>query len=614
MKFVARDEPAKKLFDALDSYLNWKKSHAGESGKNIKFITVVGTSGIGKTTFARRFIDLPYIGKYFDIVEDCKNSNRRYRLDCSDFVLSRDPETQLSLLILLEAFKYSVPVQNYDLLLSSFFDTSPNCRVSFQMTLKFITETFWFDSSNIERLVVINLDETNALLGSDEAKQYLQRLLKILYLASKSFNLISILSGTHSVALFDFIDISGCKFLDIELSLIELESSKEIILGMKNNSNESESTRGSSSTVLTTASGDLYVSPYLEYLLTLCGGIGRYLEITIIQMSIMGGAKYGFRQDCYNYFMDHMQTSQNIETLLDKVTTAVLAHYPKVFLKFTSYIELLTCYTLFQWSVRRDTLINDKPVSYLEKEGFVFLQPIPNAPDWYLCVIPFITLYWALKFSTDSIKIPLLKKLDSYSSSDESENNSLHIIMAKLSALVKKKGLTPDSSGRCTVLLSDLFPLRHRQPDIEIKFWNSFEIQNAGQQINLLNYKKFKHKSKCFAYLNAKSAPFADAVIFSDPIIGIQEKQSVVAKQQQLRGLTVPKFNDKAFQEERKKFPADGIFVLISDGKQGDIVLGDRDIFLDFANFEKLAGPLIALRKLYCINEFNPKVKRMKMD
>jgi len=41
------------------------------------------------------------------------------------------------------------------------------------------------------------------------------------------------------------------------------------------------------------------ISPYLEYVLTLCGGVGRYLEITIIQMSIIGGAEKGFKPDCY---------------------------------------------------------------------------------------------------------------------------------------------------------------------------------------------------------------------------------------------------------------------------------------------------------------------------
>jgi hypothetical protein len=107
--------------------------------------------------------------------------------------------------------------------------------------------------------------------------------------------------------------------------------------------------------------------------------------------------------------------------------------------------------------------------------------------------------------------------------------------------------------------------------------------------------------------LNAKGASFTDAVIFCEPIIGIQEKQSVVAKQRNLKGLSIPSFSNESFQEERNKFLDDGIFVLISDGKQGDIALSDKDILIDYENFTIFAGPLIALRKLFCINQLNSK-------
>jgi hypothetical protein len=170
--------------------------------------------------------------------------------------------------------------------------------------------------------------------------------------------------------------------------------------------------------------------------------------------------------------LKNLQTSQNVENLLEKVTTGVLVHYSKVFDKFESSIELLSCYTLFQWAVQRDTMINRISVGDFEKEDLVFLQPTPSETDWYLCVIPFITLVWALKHSKDSIQIPILRNVDSYFSPDESENNSLRIIMAKLSDLMKKNDLIPDISGHCTVMLSDLFPFREEQPDMDIKFHN----------------------------------------------------------------------------------------------------------------------------------------------
>jgi hypothetical protein len=84
---------------------------------------------------------------------------------------------------------------------------------------------------------------------------------------------LTVLSGTHSVELFAQVKISQCKFIDIDLSLIELEAAKDVIFGM-------------------TANPHLYhVSPHLEYLLNVCGGVGGYLEIAIIQISMIGSAK-----------------------------------------------------------------------------------------------------------------------------------------------------------------------------------------------------------------------------------------------------------------------------------------------------------------------------------
>ena len=45
----------------------------------------------------------------------------------------------------------------------------------------------------------------------------------------------------------------------------------------------------------------------------------------------------------------------------------------------------------------------------------------------------------------------------------------------------------------------------------------------------------------------------------------------------------------------------------------GKITIGELDVFIDYENFAEFAGPLIALRKLYCINELNESVKRVKL-
>jgi len=78
--------------------------------------------------------------------------------------------------------------------------------------------------------MILNLDETNFLLNSDKKKEYFQELLRLLRDASVYYTLLTVLFGTHLVDLFEQVKISQCKFVDIELSLFELEASKEFIL------------------------------------------------------------------------------------------------------------------------------------------------------------------------------------------------------------------------------------------------------------------------------------------------------------------------------------------------------------------------------------------------
>ncbi|KAI8891790.1 hypothetical protein BC833DRAFT_626464 [Globomyces pollinis-pini] len=289
MKFVNREVPTQTLYNTLDDYLDWKENKIGEPEKKIKFATVVGTSGIGKTTFAHRFIDLKYTGKHSAIINDCRDSHRRYRVSCKKFDITRDVETQLSLQILYEAFKHSSGTYHLQDYISAFHRNFR--KLSLAHVLQLITETFGFESSPHaqQRLLIINLDETNYLLDSDKGKSFFKQLLHILRDASESFMLLTILSGTNSVALFNEVKISQCYFDNIELPLIDIEASQEVVLGMC-----SDPTKH-------------VISPYLKYLLILCGGIGRYIEIAIIEMSIMGAYAMnqssikGFQFDAYEF-------------------------------------------------------------------------------------------------------------------------------------------------------------------------------------------------------------------------------------------------------------------------------------------------------------------------
>jgi hypothetical protein len=539
-------------------------------------------------------------GKHSAIINDCRESNRRYRVSCTKFDMARDAETQLSLLILYEAFKHSSETYSLQDYITAFHRKFQ--KLSLADVLKLITETFGFESSPLvqQRLLIINLDETNFLLDSDREKSFFKQLLRILRDASESFTLLTILSGTHSVDLFKEVKISQCYFDNIELSLIDIEASQEVALGM------------------CSYPAKHVISPYLKYLLILCGGIGRYIEITIIQMSIMGAyAKNqvsikGFKLDAYEYFLYYLQDSSLIiETLLKKVTTEVLSRYPNVFKSYARSIELLSWYTLFQWNVERETIIDGSSVSDLEKEGLVFLQYVPQTMQ-YICTVPFITLYWAINYSNNNISIPFLKDLKSYFSPDESENNSLHIMMAKLWGLSRKDNRRRDIWGSCTVQLSELVPLRAGQPDIEIKFRPLFTILTSDKQIQRSSM-WYQRDTKCKAFLNAKGAPFVDSVIVSNPRIGIQEKQGVLDKKRNVDGLQSSTFSDAAFRVERKKFFKEDVFILITDANAGKISFGNLDVIIDCSSFVAFAGPLLAVRKLFSLNELNESVKRTRI-
>ena len=602
MKFVSRQNAANQVYQQLDIYLHWKMKRIGEFEKKVQFITVVGTSGKGKTTFCRRFLDLQYNGRFQDIVNECKESNRRYRVSCEAFDCSKDPETQLSLMVLFEAFKYSGVTVDLFKFLADYFGSN-NRKVSLHSVLELVTQTFFKDHGTdaSKRLVIINLDETNSLLNNDTSKYHLKELMRVLRRASCSCVLLPMLSGTHSVDLLNEIQISNSAYLNVDLPLIPLEDAKEVVLGMTAKTFE--------------------ISTYLEYVLTLCGGVGRYIEILIMKMSMLGdtseksGSAITFKRDAFETFLANKQTSYDAETLLQKVTFGVSQRYQNVFQTFVNYIELIACYTIFQWPVSRGTMINGVSVGYLESKGLVFLQP-RNDSTTYCCEIPFITLYWVKNFSASHpIEISFLTEIKRYHSSDEQENNTLHIMMLKLWGLIHKKKLIKDANGLYAVQLSDLVLLRDAQNDVAIKFRPLFTVQSSNHQILKKNYNDMYDRTDCIAFLNAKGASFVDALIYSQPIIGIQEKQRIVARKSSASGNRLKSVSNSVFQEERAKFVDDGIFMFFTDETQGnDVQLGDRDVFIDSERFIPFAGPLIALRRAFALNSLNQHAaKRQKL-
>ena len=263
----------------------------------------------------------------------------------------------------------------------------------------------------------------------------------------------------------------------------------------------------------------------------------------------------------------------------------------------------------------------DKMIGTLEKEGLLFLEPVQNSSKDFYCVIPFLTLYWLNKNNHNrNFSIPILDKISDFISPEESENSSLHIMMSKLWGLTMKNNLQQNSDGLVSVKLSDLVSLQSHQEDIEILFKPIFKIMSSSKKIEINNetFKQCAKHKDCIAFLNAKGASCVDSIIFSNPIIGIQEKQSVIAKTSIINGKSSKLMSFDTFTDEREKFIDNGIFILITDANHCDFEIGPRDVFIGSDSFDLYAGPFIAMRKLYSLNNLNedfiPKAKSRKIN
>ena len=326
MKFLGRIDSVTKIFNCTDEYLNYKVNQSisnKEADKEIKTVGLGGTPGKGKTTLAHRFLNEPYHGIFHDIINDCRNTNRRYRVSCTNFRTILDTETQLSLMILYESFKHSTSLGSIMEFIDKYYENYKNTILKLSSVLKLITECFRHESSDILRLIIINLDETNFFLKSKSEidLNFFQLILRILHAAAVEFTVLSILSGTHSLELFDQIDNSIFKLYPVEISLLSLEHSKEIVQSM--------------------AKRKAVISPHLEFVLELCGGVGRYIEVVIMKMSqiayfeMHNNATYSFHRDAFEHFLSNLQSeSIYIQKLLDQVLTEVQNRYPQLFSNF----------------------------------------------------------------------------------------------------------------------------------------------------------------------------------------------------------------------------------------------------------------------------------------
>lgn len=203
--------------------------------------------------------------------------------------------------------------------------------------------------------------------------------------------------------------------------------------------------------------------------------------------------------------------------------------------------------------------------------------------------------------------------MDSYISSEECELSSLCIVMFRLWAYHQISGnylLNQESYG---IRRSLLFPLRHFQDhDFEIQYRPNFEIRQSAKQINNENFvglqQQTQQQNGPIAFLNRPGASYGDAVIFTEPPIVLQEKQSILSRSNILEGKKPNLIGASVFNIERAKINNDqALFVMITDERERietQMLLGGRDILICWDEpgsetlYAKFAGKFLSLRRI----------------
>jgi hypothetical protein len=221
--------------------------------------------------------------------------------------------------------------------------------------------------------------------------------------------------------------------------------------------------------------------------------------------------------------------------------------------------------------------------------------------------IPFITLHllYLRSKSVNFTDVTFLSSLDSYISSEECDLSSLCIIMFRLWSYHQISGNFKQVGPNFKVKASSLFPLRPNQPDIAISYRPNFLIKQPPYQITIKNFEKFNKSlqpNDAIAYINLPGAPYGDAIIFTDPPIVLQEKQSIVSRQNIFKSRKPKLMGLNVFNTERAKVQKEAIFVFVTDDRaRNDLELSDNDILISSGSetdYHKFAGKLLALRQV----------------
>jgi hypothetical protein len=599
------------------------------------FAATAGAAGIGKTTFARKAYDTvafdglsDEFGKAFAA---CKDRDLRFRIGFGGSTVTDDekraPGTSLSIALRLTLlYQYLRSDEDFvtkGLSYGEFWDDIHERIMGVVVRLKdvllYILKGGKKQLPTSLPIVIVNIDETNALLDDDDSDRlYLKNILKEFasILAGRVVFVSVHLTGTHAAELYEVIRSSCYGLVSISLKPLTMGDKILIIQDMASR-----------------CACEAALSSVVLHLLEMVGGVGRYLEILMMSMSVACSGTpraTAFSRKGFDLFLrGALDNAAMCSDVLSEAAKRVRHRY-STYLKylplerFRTYAEVIVMLSLLRRKVRRDHTLqrisNDyEPyaIGVLEKDGVVFLEPVEGSVDEFFVDIPFLVIHivYSETHGGDSSVQNLLGSLHFTLTPNQNEQATLGMAVMRL----KAAQLLNDK-----VMLSDVFPLRDDQDDIALQLPASplFKWASAGEKVTQSSWASFVERNRIpqrpLGYINGPQAPFADSMVLCDPPLLIQDKQSVKARQQLLQGKSpgpVPKDGkpNSVSSERAKCNVKDAIFVYVSDHRARDETvanLGPRDVAVlgpskagDTSSLQDFFGPTLALRRLLCFQD-----------
>jgi len=637
LKFMDREEQIKALMENMN---NWHEvikdvKNITEPKKKLYLSTVAGAPGVGKTTFAKRAYEKRdvYSGllneEVMEAVDDCCFAGRIFRIACDAFPLSElhggNIRWFFARLLLYEALKGRLSIGYTE------FCRQLRTVIPLADILDTILKYYPCQTSGMP-LFIINIDETNTLLTPSHGV-FLQEIIKaVLDVNTMDQRLVfPVLSGTHAVDLFSSLNISGTRFKDTPLTLFTVKQAEEIIMDLANRGLEENSSERIK-----------YLSPYLTHLIELLGVVGRFLEVLIIEMAVLGWAALNgnptvdstkFRIEGLRWFLRTQQDSPTgCQALLDGTKSSInsnYCNYKEAFKCNTDIIPDLVIYSLFGWEVTRKTVLGKRrrdeenqeyTVGDAEKNGLVYVVNATNAANdnKKKLKLPALTFHQIshLLSPTNFPNFKLIGSLDHVLSPDQNESYALQILVLRLFGIYRRlfrDGITP-TNGLYSCQLSDLIPvLRDGQPNPRIGFPAKFALNSAPYLINKKSWNDFDDRNNNFRSLsdtiaihNLQNASFADGILLTTPLIFIQSKQQVTSRQRQIQGYSGNILEKGLVKNEHKKVTdanvGEHIFVLETDAHAtADETYLDNEVVVTSDNRERFFGETLSQIKLFSI-------------